>query len=394
MIKRVKLPRFSGTSFSARTPRSASQEAARYRYAMISSEIRRDLQGPLALFKRLDIYHFYRSAPWNDMKAAEFDERTIKFSLPFDLFWKLHRAQPQIIQGPEPLSLLMLPYLVATLVYLWLHPRVKLVTLSLEPIPLEKKYHPALVPLFRLILRWWFRRAAVVFWFDTGSQRNLVANGVDPARLVNLIYGSWGIDVDEFTPVGPAVPIETNEPVILYAGRLSYVKGVTYLLAAFKLLRDRGVRAHLAIVGDGPEREPLQAQARQLGVEAHISWFGTVKNADLPPYMRAAQILVLPSITTRLWVQQLSITAWQAMGCGLPVISTRTGCMDEFTPPTVGTLVPERDPLRLADSLADLLNDPDRRRRMSLAARQYALQRFDCKRNVALAEQTILKWCA
>src|SRR6266496_4848217 len=132
---------------------------------MISSEIRRDLQGPLAYFQKLDIYHFYRSAPWNDMKAFEFNSRTIKFSLPFDLFWKLRQVNPDIVQGPEPLSLLMLPYLFATLVYLWLHPAVKLVTLSLEPIPLEKKYHPVIVPLFRLILRWWFQRASVVFWF-------------------------------------------------------------------------------------------------------------------------------------------------------------------------------------------------------------------------------------
>lgn len=393
MIKRSFLQRVIGRPAAQQPARAVAQETARIRYAMISSEIRRDLQGPLAYFRRLDIYHLYRSAPWNDMKEAEFDDRTIRFSLPFDLFWKLWRARPEIIQGPEPLSLLMLPYLVATLVYLWLHPRVKLVTLSLEPIPLARKYHPVLVPVFRLILKWWFRRATVVFWFDSGSKRNLLANGVDPSRLVNLIYGSWGIDVNEFTPDGPAVPVSTDRPVILYVGRLSHVKGVAYLIEAFKLLHDRGVAAHLAIVGDGPERAKLQARARKLGVDTQMTWFGTVKNADLPPYMRAAQFLVLPSITTKLWVQQLSITAWQAMGCGLPVISTRTGCMDEFTPPEVGVLVPERDPAALADAMADLLRNAARRQRMAQAARQYALQRFDCRRNVERAEQTILQWC-
>jgi glycosyltransferase involved in cell wall biosynthesis len=364
-----------------------------YRYAMVSSEVRRDLQGPLAYFERLDIYHFYRSAPWNDMKDTEFDERTIRFRFPLDLFWKLWRARPEIVQGPEPLSLLMLPYLMATLLYLWCHPRVKLVTLSLEPIPLAKKYHPLLVPLFRLILGWWFHRAAVIFWLDTGAQRNLLSNGADPRKMVYLMYGSWGIDLGEDTPDGPAVPIESADPVVLYVGRLNAVKGVRYLLDAHKLLLDRGIAAHLVIVGDGPERARLQAQARDLGLDGKITWFGTIKNADLPPYFRAARFLVLPSISTKLWVQQLSTTAWQAMGCGLPVIATRTGCMDEFTPPEAGLLVPERDPASLADAMALLLTDPARQRRMALAAREYALQRFDAKRNVRLAEQTILEWC-
>ncbi|NTV62678.1 MAG: glycosyltransferase family 4 protein [Oscillochloris sp.] len=373
---------------------STGQGARRYRYAMISSEIRRDLQRPLGYFQRLDIYHFYRSAPWNDMKTTEFDARTIRFRLPLDLFRKLWRVRPEIIQGPEPLSLLMLPFLAATLVYLWLNPQVRLVTLSLEPIPLEKKYHPLIASLFRLILRAWFRRAAVIFWFDHGSHRNLLANGAPPEKLANVIYGSWGINRDEFSPEGRAVvAAPTSDPVILYVGRLSPVKGVSYLLDAYRLLLDWGTAAQLAIVGDGPERPRLEEQARQLGLEGRITWHGSVKNADLPPYMRAGALLVLPSVTTKLWVQQLSITAWQAMGCGLPVVATDTGCMAEFTPPEVGILVPERNAAALADAIATLLSDPDRRARMATAARAYAIARFDDRRNVAAAEHAILEWC-
>lgn len=367
--------------------------ATRHRYAMVSSEIRRDLQSPLSYFQRLEIVHLYRSAPWNDMKTSEFDDHTVRFRLPFDLFWKLKQAKPEIVQGPEPLSLLMLPYLAATLAYLWLNPGVKLVTLSLEPIPLRSKYHPLVVPLFKIILWFWFRRATVVFWFDSGSQRNLLANGADPAKMVNIIYGSWGVDPDEFSPEGPAVAVGAGRPTILYVGRLSHVKGVSYLIDAFKQLRDNGLLAHLAIVGDGPERDNLEEQARSLGIHDQITWFGTVKNADLAPYIRAAEFLVLPSITTKLWVQQLSMTAWQAMACGLPVISTRTGCMEEFTPPETGILVPERDVASLTEAMAVLLNDSEKRRRMSIDARNYALHRFQAKQNVERAEQTILEWC-
>lgn len=368
-------------------------ERAPYRYAMISSEIRRDLQNPLSHFERLDISHFYRSAPWNDMRDSEFSERTVRFRLPFDLFWQLRKARPDIIQGPEPLSLLMLPFLLSTLIYAWLHPSVKVVTLSLEPLPLEHKYHRAILPLYRLILKLWFRRATVVFWFDTRSRDNLLRNGVDPDKLVYLIYGSWGVNLSEFSPEGPVVDIDTSDPVVLYVGRLDEVKGVRYLLDAARNLIDRGIPIHLAIVGDGPERSRLEVQAESLKLTDRISWFGAVKNADLPAYMRMGRFLVLPSITSRLWVQQLSITAWQAMSCGLPVIATDTGCMDEFTPLEAGILVQERDAAALADAMEQLISDPDRCAGMSGNARAYAMHRFDMRRNVQLAEQMILKWC-
>jgi glycosyltransferase involved in cell wall biosynthesis len=366
---------------------------AQIRYVMVSSEIRRDLQHPLSYFRRLDIVHLYRSAPWNDMKAFEFDDHTIRFRWPIDLFVHLWRARPQIVQGPEPLSLLMLPYLCATLLYLWLRPQVKLVTLSLEPIPLRDKYHPLAVPVFRAILWFWFRRATVIFWFDSGSHRNLLANGANPAKLVNMIYGSWGVDLDEFHPSGESIVRPSDDPVVLYVGRLDRVKGVHDLLDAFKILRDGGTSAHLAIVGDGPERDRLQEQSRRLGIEPYVTWYGGVKNADLPPYMRVAEYLVLPSISTKLWVQQLSITAWQAMACGLPVIATRTGCMEEFTPPEVGLLPPERNPAQFAAAMQTLLTMPERRASMSAAARAYAERRFDARRNVETAERVILEWC-
>lgn len=370
-----------------------AQESRRYRYVMISSEVRHDLQWPLAYFRKLDIYHLYRSAPWNDMREADFGEKTVRFRLPTDLLWKLGGLKPDIVQGPEPLSLLMLPYLCATLVYLWLHPRVKLVTLSLEPQRLEDKYHPAIVPLYRAILGLWFRRASVVFWLDSGAKRNLLAYGAPPEKLVNLMYGSWGVDLDHFSPHGEKVSLDTPDPVVLYLGRLSHEKGAEYLIEALKLVHDRGTRAHLAVVGDGPERQRLRSLAERLGVEGSITWFGTVKYSDLPPYIRAAQFMVLPSITTKLWVQQLSSAAWHAMSCGLPVIATQTGCLSEFTPPEAGILVPQRDPISLADAIEGLLKDPARLKQMSFNARAYAAERFDAKRNVRIAEQTILEWC-
>jgi len=362
------------------------------KYVMVSSEIRRDLEEPLRHFSRLELYHLYNRAPWKDMKGADFGPRTRRFLTPLGLFAALVRVRPDIIQGPEPLSLLMLPYLLAVYAYLLLRPSAKLVTLSLEPIPLDKKYHPVLVPLFRAVLAGWFRRASLIFWFDRGSYENLLRYGAPPHKLVNQLYGSWGVDLSTFTPEGPRA-LPGGNPTILYVGRLAKVKGVTYLMDAFRRLREEGAEAQLAIVGDGPEREALEAQAAASGVGADITFYGGVKNADLPPYLRAASVLALPSITSKLWVQQLSMTAWQAMACGVPVVATDTGQMHEFTPPGTGLLVPERDAGALADALRSLLENPHKRARMGEAALRYARERFDTVKNVERAEATILERC-
>lgn len=369
----------------------ASERAEGLRYVMVSSEIRRDLEQPLDYFDRLDIFHLYNRAPWKDMRANDFGEQTSRFLTPVDLFWHLFRIRPDIIQGPEPFSLLMFPYLVAVYLYLLVKPDVKLVTLSLEPIPLAKKYHPLIVPIFDAILRGWFKRASVIFWFDRGSYENLLRHHAPPDKLVNQLYGSWGVDLKNFRPEGPKFDYFADKVTLLYVGRLAKVKGVTHLIEAFKCLREQGLEAHLAIVGDGPERTELEQQAEASGFKDDIVFHGLVKNADLPPYMRAADVFVLPSITSKLWVQQLSMTAWQAMACGLPVVTTDTGQMCEFTPPGTGFLVPERDADALAESLAELIKDEEKRKSMSRAAYDYAQDRFDTVKNVARAEQTILE---
>jgi glycosyltransferase involved in cell wall biosynthesis len=361
---------------------------------MISSEVRRDLQQPLEYFQRLQIFHLYRTAPWNDMRDEDFNEHTVRFRWPFELYSALKRVKPDIIQGPEPLSLLMLPFLVTTLIYLWLNPKVKLVTLSLEPIPLDKKYHQVVVPFFRLILALWFRRASIIFWLDTRSRDNLLRYGAPRGRLMHMLYGCWGIDIERFRPEGPKAPVPTDEPVLLYAGRLSLAKGLDYLLDAVRMVRDRGIGVHLAIAGGGPDEGKLRQQAERLGLTPHITWFGNIKHVELDRYMRAGDIFALPSVSTKLWVQQLSTAAWHAMASGLPVIATRTGCLDEFTPPEAGVLVPERDARALADAIADLVTDEEKRRALAAGARAYAERRFDDRKNVVAAQEAKLRWCS
>jgi glycosyltransferase involved in cell wall biosynthesis len=363
------------------------------KYLMISSEVRRDLEKPLAYFEQLEVWHLYNRAPWNDMRPEDFTPRSLRFRFPWDLFLHLSRIKPDIIQGPEPMSALMFPYLMAVLLYLWLNPKTKLVTASLEAIPLEKKYpYPIFLPMKKM-LPIWFRRSSVVFYLEHGALYNLTTYGATEDKLVYHLYGCWGVDFDEFNPEGEAYKYPPAKPVITCVARHSPIKGVHHLIEAYKILRDKGLNATLALIGDGSERVNLEAQAKATGYGNDIIFHGLVKHAELPYYLRGADIFALPSTKGKIWTQQLSTATWQAMACGLPLVVTHIGRMEEFTPPEAGYLVPERDPAAMAEALARLVGDPVNLRRMSEGALGYARKRFTDRKNVAIAEQIILERC-
>jgi glycosyltransferase involved in cell wall biosynthesis len=359
------------------------------RYLMVSSEIRRDLEHPLSLFTRIEIHHLYNRGGWGDMSEGDYGPRTRRFSHPMNLYWQIAAVRPQVIQGPEPLSLLMFPYLLAIFLYLMRHPETHLVCMSQETVPLRRKYGLVISALMRPVLRRWFERASVLLWLDQSSRQNMLDLGAPETKMEYLLYGCWGVDLDEFSPAGQVAWLPGGA-VILCVSRLVPEKGVDYLIDAFRLLRESGVQCTLAIIGDGAHRQSLEEQARLSGYGSDIVFLGGKKHADLPPYMRRAAVLAIPSTRSRLWVQHLSTTAWHAMACGLPVVASDIGEMRQFTPRGTGVLVPEKDPLALAAALAPILKDTEVQTRMSRAAVEYAQHMFDIKSNVLKAETMIL----
>jgi glycosyltransferase involved in cell wall biosynthesis len=95
-------------------------------------------------------------------------------------------------------------------------------------------------------------------------------------------------------------------------------------------------------------------------------------------------------VSTGRWEEYVGMTNLQAMACGLPVVSTRSGAIPEYVPATAGLLVPQRDPQALAGAVLDLLSDPARRERMGQAGRAHAVEFYDARRSVLRAEEELL----
>jgi glycosyltransferase involved in cell wall biosynthesis len=210
--------------------------------------------------------------------------------------------------------------------------------------------------------------------------------------MQRLMYGTWGVDLEEFTPRPDGrEPAWGSDPVLLFVGRIHPEKGIEDLLEAFGKVINNQPAARLVLIGDGPQRPAAEAQVQQRGWRERVQFLGTIKNRDLPPYLRAATVFVAPSVRTPRWEEYVGMTNLQALACGTPVVTTRSGAIPEYVPETAGYLVPEHDPPALAEAILKLLADHDLCRRMGAAGREHVSQCCDALKNVLQAEAEILQ---
>jgi glycosyltransferase involved in cell wall biosynthesis len=156
--------------------------------------------------------------------------------------------------------------------------------------------------------------------------------------------------------------------------RLEEQKGLEDLLAAVSRVVPEIPDLTLLIVGDGSRRPLLAEQARSLGLAQAVRFLGTRR--DVPHVLRALDLFVMPSR----W-EGIPLTLLEAMGAGLPVVSTRVGRAGEIITPDVnGLLVPPGDVPALAAALLAACRQPEARRAWGREARRTVQQRYslDC----------------
>jgi glycosyltransferase involved in cell wall biosynthesis len=192
-----------------------------------------------------------------------------------------------------------------------------------------------------------------------------------------------GVDTDLFVPVpGAREPARERRRVIV-PRRLFEKNGVEYFIRALPLLRER-VAVEAVLVGDGPERDRLEALAAELGVTDLVQFTGRQPNHAMPALLSAADVAVFPSL-----MEATSVAALEAMSCGLPVAASRVGGLPEIVDESVGTLFEPADPQSLADALATLLERPAQDlEALGARARARVVERWSVRR-LALRHQEI-----
>lgn len=142
---------------------------------------------------------------------------------------------------------------------------------------------------------------------------------------------------------------------LIFLGRLVSDKGAEVLLDALGLLRARGLEPRLTLVGDGPERRPLEEQARRLGIEGRLTFLGSRRGEEIARLLNAHRILVVPSR----YDEPFGIVALEGIACGCLVIGSRGGGLKEAIG-RCGLTFRNGDAAELAGLLAEALADPGR----------------------------------
>ena len=237
------------------------------------------------------------------------------------------------------------------------------------------------------------------------ADRLIAATVVERAHLVEH-YGAeasriavipCGVDTELFAPGDQATARAAlglgDDPHVLYVGRQTPIKGLETLLDAMARLRAGGSRARLSIVG-GDTDEPLdghEAALRErlarLDLASAVTFVGALPQDSLPAWYVAADATVLPS-----YYESFGMVALEAMACGSPVVASRGGGLQTTVRDRVtGLLVPDHDPVSLADALGRLLGDEDLRWRLGREGVRWAAQhRWPCVAEAVCREYAAL----
>ncbi len=235
--------------------------------------------------------------------------------------------------------------------------------------------NPSRTPFHLWRARYSLERTDLVFSDAEMLSRRVTELGARPERIETLTFG---VDTARFRPLEGPRP---DPPIVLSTRQLLPPYYVDLLIRAVPEIVKRTEKPfEVRIIGEGSEREGLEALAASLGVSERVTFVGGGLSEDrLTAEIQRASIYVS---TTR--SDSTSVSLLEAMACGVPpVVTDIEGNREWIESGENGVLVPVEPPEPLADAIAGLLEDP--RRGRDFAERNLLLvrRRGDWKRNMA-----------
>jgi glycosyltransferase involved in cell wall biosynthesis len=168
--------------------------------------------------------------------------------------------------------------------------------------------------------------------------------------------------------------LPSGVPVVGSVTRFYPVKGTSFLLDAFARILRTMPESYLLLVGDGPERATLEAQARSLGIQGRVIFAGF--REDIEEHLRLFNVAVLPSLR-----EGLPLAGIEALSAGVPLVASRVGGLPELVADgRTGLLVEAGDAAAIADAVLRILQDPELekylRTQSLIEARRFSMETF------------------
>jgi glycosyltransferase involved in cell wall biosynthesis len=218
--------------------------------------------------------------------------------------------------------------------------------------------------IWRILAKWVIARTAVVAPVS-GELLDIIRGLGTPEQKCHLPL--FGVDIDMFRP--DEARADTGPEVrLLFVGSLSPRKGLHDLLEALDDPALKNVR--LTIVGEGLYGPQLMEMCERLGLKHSTDWKGILPPVEVAALMRSSDILCLPS-----YMEGRPNAVNEAMASGLPVIATRVGGIPDMAPEGKAALLFDAGNIQqLRQCLVRLVSDPELRKRMGAAGREFLMK--------------------
>jgi glycosyltransferase involved in cell wall biosynthesis len=356
---------------------------------IISEKTRYHFQKPLAYFSKIEIIHLYKST-YSDSRLNS--KNLIQYKNIFQLYSKLKKIKPDLIQGMEPyygysrfrIPLKILPILWTTQLYSKLHRRPYFFH-CLENIAPERKYGFFCGKIMKFIAKIYALNASFIFYVNNGAKYNLLRLGINPNKISFSLWGIWGVDVDEFQP------IMKPQKRIIFIGNLSENKGILDLIRAIARIKTKIKDIKLSVIGTGPLLDDVKKLIADLKLNDEVELTGEVPSDKIAKALADSYLLIAPSIELRYSAEQVGMTMIEAAACGVPVISTNTGSIREFVLNNkTGILVKPGNPQEISEAIIKIWNNKRLHDIMAIDARKNALKNYNSKTNVKKIEAKII----
>ena len=225
------------------------------------------------------------------------------------------------------------------------------------------------------------------------AKETLILEGVSPNKIKVILPG---VDLEKFShrekssPLLKKIGLDKNDFVIVFVGRLSRSKGVYELLFAIqRILNDPDLSRYsikVLINGQGSEENELREFIRNLKMNKNFKLLGFTPYNEIKKLYNIADIVIVPSIITKLWQEQFGYVLVEAMASGKAVVSTLSGSIPEVLG-DAGILAQPNDYLSLYRELKKIILNADLRTKLGQKARKRAETLFDAQKTaVKIAE--------
>ena len=205
------------------------------------------------------------------------------------------------------------------------------------------------------------------------NKKQLIARGISE-NILTRVYN--GVEVNSSAMESNKL-LSGKKVVVGTVSRLDTLKGIEYLLRAFKIFEFEHQNSELVIVGTGPLEDEYKQLAQELGITQKVQFCGYQKNTA--EYLRGFDIFVLPSES-----ESFSFSILEAMSSGVPIVATNVGGVSEqIESGKEGLLVPPRNPEAMSRAIKYLVDNPSLAETMRLKTLSKVKDQFSIERMIS-----------